>query len=300
MRSRARGGLRLNLLLCGADLIRVVKSGKEGDRDLNPDGPAGDRCRVDAVQIGVVTDQRQLGHALGGHLARHLPLSSRAAIVTVTTFTCTGLANGVTYTFTVGAQNAAGQGVVDHLLDVRKDVLKGAAKVKEKLADTEQACKDAEKYAKDPKDEVAIVALGELAHRNPTQGLVELGKAAKAGSAARRQGAWKALAKLQAPGVETLFVSTNPASAFRIDLYRLGWYAGLGGRHVHSLGSFRGITQPDPPVGPKRLRDQLARVHYLCEAIHTRHIDDRRLRALETMDNLFPNLDWRHFAGTAP
>jgi quinoprotein glucose dehydrogenase len=71
----------------------------------------------------------------------------------------------------------------------------------------------AEKYAKDPKDEVAIVALGELAHRNPTQGLVELGKAAKAGSAARRQGAWKALAKLQAPGVETLFVEQLGALA---------------------------------------------------------------------------------------
>ncbi|NBX33982.1 hypothetical protein EBR16_01230, partial [bacterium] len=64
----------------------------------------------------------------------------------------------------------------------------------------------ADKYAKDAKDEVAMVAIGELAHRNPTQGLVELAKAAKAGSAARRQGAWKALGKLQAAGVDALFV----------------------------------------------------------------------------------------------
>ena len=64
----------------------------------------------------------------------------------------------------------------------------------------------ADKYAKDAKDEVAMVAIGELAHRNPTQGLVELAKAAKTGSPARRQGAWKALAKLPAPGVDALFV----------------------------------------------------------------------------------------------
>jgi quinoprotein glucose dehydrogenase len=62
------------------------------------------------------------------------------------------------------------------------------------------------KYAKDKQDEVAMVAVGALAHLNPAQGLVELSKAADEGSAARRQGAWKALAKLAAPGVDTLFV----------------------------------------------------------------------------------------------
>ena len=61
-------------------------------------------------------------------------------------------------------------------------------------------------YAKDTRDEVAMVAIGELAFRNPAQGLGELSKAAQTGSPARRQGAWKALAKLQAPGVEALFV----------------------------------------------------------------------------------------------
>ena len=64
----------------------------------------------------------------------------------------------------------------------------------------------ADKYAKDAKDEVAMVAIGELAQRNPAQGLVELSNAAKTGSPARRQGAWKALAKLQASGVDALFV----------------------------------------------------------------------------------------------
>ena len=68
------------------------------------------------------------------------------------------------------------------------------------------AAEVADKFSKDAKDEVAMVAIGELAQRNPAQGLTELSKAAKSGSPARRQGAWKALAKLQAPGVDALFV----------------------------------------------------------------------------------------------
>src|SRR5688572_3229372 len=56
---------------------------------------------------------------------------------------------------------------------------------------------------------------------------------------------------------ETLqvFVSTNPASGFTIDLYRLGYYGGAGGRHVTSLGPFEGKVQRDPPVGTNRLRE---------------------------------------------
>ena len=50
-------------------------------------------------------------------------------------------------------------------------------------------------------------------------------------------------------------VSTNPASPFTIDVYRLGWYGGEGGRLVQSLGSFDGATHDDPPIGEKRLRD---------------------------------------------
>jgi hypothetical protein len=50
-------------------------------------------------------------------------------------------------------------------------------------------------------------------------------------------------------------ISTNPPSPFTIDIYRTGYYGGDGGRHVLSLGSFKGVTQPDPPVGPNRLRE---------------------------------------------
>ncbi len=49
-------------------------------------------------------------------------------------------------------------------------------------------------------------------------------------------------------------VSCNPDSQFTIDLYRLGYYGGTGGRLVKSLGPFEGVTQPDPPIGDKRIR----------------------------------------------
>jgi hypothetical protein len=51
------------------------------------------------------------------------------------------------------------------------------------------------------------------------------------------------------------FVSTNPASRFTIDVYRLGYYGGDGGRHMTRLGPLKGTVQPDPPTGAKRLRN---------------------------------------------
>ncbi len=53
----------------------------------------------------------------------------------------------------------------------------------------------------------------------------------------------------------TFHVSTNPASDFTLEIFRLGWYGGLGGRQVHAAGPFKGETQPDPAVGEKRVRD---------------------------------------------
>ena len=52
-----------------------------------------------------------------------------------------------------------------------------------------------------------------------------------------------------------LYVSTRPAAPFKLDVYRLGYYGGKGGRHLASLGPFRGQPQPDPPVGEERLRE---------------------------------------------
>ena len=52
-----------------------------------------------------------------------------------------------------------------------------------------------------------------------------------------------------------VMVSTNPASPFTLDLYRLGYYQGHGARHLVHLGPFKGSIQPDPGVGVERLRE---------------------------------------------
>jgi hypothetical protein len=52
-----------------------------------------------------------------------------------------------------------------------------------------------------------------------------------------------------------LLVSTDPPTPYVIDLYRLGYYQGTGGRHLLHLGPFKGQAQPTPPVGEERLRE---------------------------------------------
>src|SRR5205823_1553242 len=52
-----------------------------------------------------------------------------------------------------------------------------------------------------------------------------------------------------------IMVSTDPPSPFVIDLYRLGYYGGKGGRFITRLGPFKGTKQPDPPIGEERLRE---------------------------------------------
>ena len=50
-------------------------------------------------------------------------------------------------------------------------------------------------------------------------------------------------------------VSANPARKFFIDIYRLGYYGGTGGRHMTRLGSFAGRPQPMPMMSVERLRE---------------------------------------------
>lgn len=49
--------------------------------------------------------------------------------------------------------------------------------------------------------------------------------------------------------------SASPPSRFAIDIYRLGYYQGKGGRHLLRLGPLQGSAQPDPPAGDERLRE---------------------------------------------
>ena len=58
------------------------------------------------------------------------------------------------------------------------------------------------------------------------------------------------------PG-ETLqvMVSTNPASDFKIEFFRLGYYALDGGRQVHASEKLIGGVQAMPEIGPRRLQN---------------------------------------------
>jgi hypothetical protein len=52
-----------------------------------------------------------------------------------------------------------------------------------------------------------------------------------------------------------LFLSAERDTRASVDFYRMGWYGGLGGRHVGRLGPLPVDPQPDPEVGPNRLRE---------------------------------------------
>jgi hypothetical protein len=50
-------------------------------------------------------------------------------------------------------------------------------------------------------------------------------------------------------------LSANPESSVMIDIYRLGYYAGNGGRWMTRIGPLPVEPQPDPEIGAKRLRN---------------------------------------------
>ena len=51
-----------------------------------------------------------------------------------------------------------------------------------------------------------------------------------------------------------VMVSTNPASRFTLEIFRMGYYGGRGARLMTSLGPLKGKPQSKPPIGKKRLR----------------------------------------------
>src|SRR5665648_1123124 len=52
-----------------------------------------------------------------------------------------------------------------------------------------------------------------------------------------------------------IFLSANPSTEVSVDIYRIGYYGGKGGRHITRLGPFPVELQPTPPVGEHRLRE---------------------------------------------
>jgi 1,4-alpha-glucan branching enzyme len=45
----------------------------------------------------------------------------------------------------------------------------------------------------------------------------------------------------------------------------------------------------------KRITDHLARFNYLQDALRKNNINERYLTALEMMDNIFPDIDYRDY-----
>ena len=52
-----------------------------------------------------------------------------------------------------------------------------------------------------------------------------------------------------------IMVSTRPAASFQIEIFRTGYYQGLGARLVREFGPFPGVSQPDPQIGERRVRE---------------------------------------------
>jgi hypothetical protein len=46
----------------------------------------------------------------------------------------------------------------------------------------------------------------------------------------------------------TFYVTVNPAQQYTMDVYRMGWYQGLGGRLMQSIPPLQGVAQPACPV----------------------------------------------------
>jgi len=51
------------------------------------------------------------------------------------------------------------------------------------------------------------------------------------------------------------YVSANPATDFTIDIYRMGYYGGTGGRHMGRIGTFKATPQAMPMMTVERLRE---------------------------------------------
>lgn len=52
-----------------------------------------------------------------------------------------------------------------------------------------------------------------------------------------------------------VYVSTEPAAQFRLDIFRMGCYQGNGGRKMLSAGPLNGISQPTPEDGQRNIRE---------------------------------------------
>lgn len=60
---------------------------------------------------------------------------------------------------------------------------------------------------------------------------------------------------IEAGDTLSIFVSTNPARKFTLDIYRMGYYEDAGARLMQSYGPLEGTVQATPEMSDKRLRE---------------------------------------------
>lgn len=60
---------------------------------------------------------------------------------------------------------------------------------------------------------------------------------------------------IQAGETLEVMVSTDPARAFQLEIFRMGYYGGKGARRVQTLGPIAGSAQPVPEMGKGRVRE---------------------------------------------
>ncbi len=60
---------------------------------------------------------------------------------------------------------------------------------------------------------------------------------------------------IEAEQTMRIMVSANPPGKFEIEIFRMGYYGAQGARRVAVLGPFEGKTQPEAPIGERRLRE---------------------------------------------
>ena len=60
---------------------------------------------------------------------------------------------------------------------------------------------------------------------------------------------------IRAGDILKVFVSTDPPSPFKVDIFRMGYYQGKGARKISSLGPFQGKNQKVPEDGKNNVRE---------------------------------------------
>ena len=62
---------------------------------------------------------------------------------------------------------------------------------------------------------------------------------------------------IAAGDVLRIMASADPPGRIHIEIFRMGYYGGRGARLMTALGPFQGKVQPDPDIGPRRVRECL-------------------------------------------